>query len=177
MNDESLHRQFLSQPLGQKGLFFSLPHSTTQLAHRILCTCSLQLRDCPDQAGGTNSACTVEIKNGEEHSMNCSWVLETILIKSLHSSCNSTCWNTNSFEDQWLLKTTLNKEVLMLCCIQVYLYFWSTAKGSLKRKGRCQCFQYEDTWVPLPKEMAWIYVMIFQRLRKLRAQFLIISPF
>lgn len=74
------------------------------------------------------------------------------------------------------LKITLNKEVPLLCPIQVCLYFWSAAKGSFRRKGRCQCFPYKDTWMPLPKETAWIYVMILQRLKTLRAQFSIISP-
>lgn len=104
---QSLHRQFLSQPPGQRGLFLSLPHSTTQLAYRLLCPLYLLplVMDCLDPAGRMSSACTGLTEDGEEHSRNCSWVLETILIKSLHSSGNATCWNTYSFEDQWLLKT------------------------------------------------------------------------
>lgn len=70
----------------------------------VLFTCSLWLRECPDLTSGTSSACTGLTEDGEEHSGDCSWLLETILIKSLHSSCNATCWNANSFEDQRLLK-------------------------------------------------------------------------
>lgn len=175
-NEKSLHRKFLSQPPGHRGLFLSLPHSTTQLVHRLLCTCSLWLRDCPDQAGGTNSACTGVIGNGEEHSMNCSWVLETIPTKSLYTSYNSTCWNKNSFEDQWLLKIHSEKRGAYALLHSSLPVFLNCSKGSFKSKGRCQCFPYGDTLMPLPKEMVWIYVMILQRPRKWKAQFSIISP-
>lgn len=144
VNDKLLHRQFLSQPPGQRGLFLSLPHSTTQLAYRLLCTCSLWLRDCPDRAGGTSSACTDVIENGEEHSMNCSWVLETILKNHFTVVATKLAGIQTALKTNGYLKSTLNKEVLMLCHIKVYLYFWSAAKGSFKRKGRCQCFPYED---------------------------------
>lgn len=91
---------------GREDYFFpshTPPHSLLTGSF-VLCTCLLWLRDCPDPAGGRTSACTGLIEDGEEHSRNCSWVLETILIKSLHSICNATCGNTNSFKDSCLLR-------------------------------------------------------------------------
>lgn len=119
----------------------------------ILCTCSLWLRDCPDPAGRTSSACTGLVEDGEEHSRNCSWILETILIKSLHSSCNTTCWNTNSPEDQWLLKNHSEQRsayALPLSSLPVLLILQQ--RGAFKRKLKCQCFPCGDMWVPSATE-------------------------
>ena len=124
------------------------PHSLLT-SSSVLCTCCLWLRDCPDPASGMSSACTGLIGDGEELSRNFSWALETILIKSLHSGCNATCWNTNSFEDQWLLKKHSEQRSAYALALSSLPVFWLLQqRGAFKRKVRRQCFLYGDMWVP-----------------------------
>lgn len=114
IESQPLHRQLLSQPVGREDDSFSshtLPHSVLT-GPVVLCACFLWLRDCPDPAIRTCSACTGLIEDGEQHSRNCSWVLETILVKSLHSSQHCKWLEYKQLWRQWMVKNHAEKKCL-----------------------------------------------------------------
>lgn len=180
LESQLLHRQFLSQPPGQKGLLLSLPHTATQLAYRLLHPLYLLplVKRLP-WSGWRDELC-MYWRNWRwwgAHSRNCSWVLETILIKSLHSSCNTTCWNTNSFGDQWLLKKHSEQRSaygLLLSSLPVLLF--PQQRGDLRENEDVSAFHMEIRQCILQlKERTWIYMIILQWLKTLGAWFSIIS--